>query len=79
MSACGYCSAKVWWAETEAGRSILVNAEPDPDGNVIVLRDGLGPVVQVLTVAQEQRLLADLGPRYTSHFATCPKSYRKPR
>lgn len=73
------CHDQVVWAHTGKSR-MLVNAQPHPDGNV-VLRDtgGTDLVAQVLTV--HQRATKAPGSLHLSHFATCPeaKKFRKAR
>lgn len=73
MSTCRSCGAGITWAVTGTGKRMPVDAEPDPNGNV-VLHDpttpGGPPVAAVVP-----RRLGDPPPvfaRYTSHFATCP-------
>jgi len=34
MSTCESCDAVVFWARTERGRAMLVDAEPHPEGNL---------------------------------------------
>jgi hypothetical protein len=84
VSACRSCRAEIWWAETLAGKRIPVDAEPAPDGNVVLLREGHGeapPVVRVTSQAQADTLIPDVGTRYVSHYATCPQAaeWRKRR
>lgn len=79
MSTCSSCGASIWWALSfTTGRRMPVDAEPSPDGNVLLAEskpDGT-PVVRVVgkTPPGEGPDLfgAVPGPRYTSHFATCP-------
>jgi hypothetical protein len=84
VSACRSCRAEIWWAETLAGKRIPVDTEPAPDGNVVLLRGGRGeapPVVLVMSQAQADTVIPDVGPRYMSHYATCPQAaeWRKRR
>ena len=65
---CRSCRAPIEWKKTLSGKSIPLDLEPVPDGN-IVLTDGdvaetLGPL--------ELELLDPDRARYVSHFATCP-------
>lgn len=69
---CRSCGADTFWCKTVAGNSMPVDAEPTPDGNLEVRRPpGSSPVALVNPAFD--------GPRYKSHFATCPKasSWRK--
>lgn len=69
MSACGSCGASIWWSVTEAGKSMPIDATPDPDGIVFIDR-GVAKVLGPIELA----LLAEGAPRWTSHFATCPNA-----
>jgi len=64
------------WVETEKGKKNPLDAEPNPLGNVVIVKraaDGkeiaktLGP-----WLGDEYHDL----PHYTSHFATCPQASR---
>lgn len=88
MSAhCRSCGAEIFWAVTESGKAMPIDAKPTSTGN-LVLRDHTDNVgtVQVLdspmTVLDAKKAGArDDEPRFTSHFATCPNSasHRKPK
>jgi hypothetical protein len=67
MTRCRACKAPITWATTEAGRLIPLDAEPAPNGNIVLVDD----VALVLTPAVLARL-ADERERYQPHFATCP-------
>lgn len=71
MSTCSSCGAPIFWATSLNGSKMPIDAAATIEGNVIlsggdaiVLRRDAPPCT---------------GPRYTSHFATCPnaKSHRK--
>lgn len=68
LSACRTCEAPVYWCHTRSGKRMPVDAVPSPDGTMGIDADG---VVGKRTG----------GPRYTSHFATCPDAdkHRNPR
>lgn len=70
---CAGCGAEVKWAKNNnTGKSAPVNVTPDPNGNVYLWEDGA--TYQVLTSAERQEPTDQ--PRYTLHFATCPKASR---
>lgn len=75
IARCRSCRAPVIWALTEAHRRRMpVDAEPTPDGNVL-LTDDDPPIAQVLVPGQASLFTADNGaPTFTSHFATCPNA-----
>lgn len=76
VSRCRTCHQAIWWAQTGSGRRIPIDPEPVPDGNVVVEHPGDHgeAMVTVLGRPEEQQLYADVGPRYQSHFATCPQA-----
>jgi hypothetical protein len=83
---CRSCKAWVVWALTATGRPMPVDAEPHPEG-LLVLE--LGDTIRVRAANAEERtavlpLLTHLRPEvklFRSHFATCPNAvqHRKPR
>lgn len=76
---CRSCHAAVIWARTEAGKPMPIDAEPRPDGNLIIVGTLEGsPLVKV----DPPGLFDDPSTaRYVSHFATCPNAdeHRRPR
>ena len=74
MIACRACHAEIWWAETEQGKRMPVDADPSPDGNVAVVREGAGEAPPVVRVLPAGDLPLNLVVLYTSHFATCPNA-----
>ena len=74
---CSSCGAAVRWVRTLAGKSMPLDAEPHPQGNVAL--DETGEVATVLGKGSAEKF-AQL-PRYRSHFATCPHaaSHRRPK
>lgn len=70
MSAtCRSCGAPIIWAKTLGGLNMPLDAEPNPDGNV-VLAHGLAIVREKPSF--EVRGEREGETRHTSHFATCP-------
>jgi hypothetical protein len=78
-SRCRSCGAPIVWAETEAGRRMPVDADTDPDGNVLVVPDPVtGELVALIDseakpLAKRERTWPE-GTRHRSHFATCPNA-----
>lgn len=75
---CRGCRAETFFALTVNGNRMLVDAEPDPNGNLVVTpasggRDAL-PAVEVVTRGQAAGMRAAGKPLYTSHFASCPRA-----
>jgi hypothetical protein len=72
LSACRSCGAEIVWAITGSGKRMPVDADPTPDGNLILTDDP--PHAVMLVQGQDSLFAAGAGgdsPRYTSHFATC--------
>jgi hypothetical protein len=73
--ACRSCGQRMLWAKTESGKSIPLDPEPAPDGNVALD----GAVAMVLGPEAAAQCRAAGGRLYKSHFATCshPERHRK--
>lgn len=72
LSRCRTCKATIFWATTEQGKTIPMDADPVVDGNMY--RDGdTMRAVSLLNQPEEGT------PLFKSHFATCsePASHRK--
>jgi hypothetical protein len=70
--------ADVIFVKTANKRNMILNAEPDVNGNcAIIRREGYEPLVHVYENAQRARdsLGKDIE-LYTSHFATCPEAHK---
>lgn len=67
---CRSCGAEVLWAKTQQGRAIPLDREPVASGNVEFT--GVLDTVRVLAPDGDAVLFG--GPRYVSHFATCPQA-----
>jgi hypothetical protein len=72
MSTCSSCSARIVWADTASGARMPVDAEPVPDGNLVLTYPTPGRAL-ALIVDPAQTTIDD-PPRYVSHFATCPNA-----
>jgi hypothetical protein len=72
MAECRSCGAPITWAITDKRRRIPLDPEPNPAGNI---RLDLTHA-HILTKGETY-----YGPRYMSHFATCPNAaqHRKGR
>lgn len=74
MRRCPSCGAEIVHATTPRGRSMPVNAEPDPRGNVVLHEEHgvlFGSVKAKGCVAYLQAQAA--GKLYMPHHATCPQ------
>lgn len=82
VSECRSCKADIVWGVMErSGKRNPLDRAPDPDGRIIVeawqaTERGMAPVVRVL---HDDELELVSGPRYTSHFATCPDAQQHRR
>lgn len=74
-STCRSCGARLLWAITEKGRSIPLDRNPVPDGNIEIEEFEEGPPMSRV-VSRQRELSPGLFPatRYKSHFATCPEA-----
>jgi hypothetical protein len=69
---CRSCGAPVRWVRTVNGKTMPLDPDPTPDGNIIaVVEPGGGRVAQVIG---KDDLIDESVPRYKSHFATCPNA-----
>lgn len=69
MSACRACQAPVLWLKTPKGRSMPLDATPNPEGNVVI-KDGLAVVLTAVEMADP--LLGQR--RFQAHWSTCPNA-----
>lgn len=72
MNTCRSCDASIVWADTSSGSRMPVDAEPVPDGNLVLTYPSPGRALAL--VVDPAQLLLDDPPRYRSHFATCPNA-----
>lgn len=79
MSQCRSCDAPIIWAKSPAGKAMPIDAEPVPDGNVLLVANGSATPNAIVVEADHQ--WAEGARRYKSHFATCPNaaSHRRSR
>lgn len=71
---CRSCGAVIYWVRTEATDALMpIDAVPVDDGNVVLVNEKARYMKGDLFEAKTE------GPRYKSHFATCPnaKQHRK--
>jgi len=74
---CALCKAPIFWATSVNGASMPIDAEPVPDGNVLVSRSRAHPDRKkcvVLAHAAEKPKNRRL---FVSHFATCPAMLKR--
>lgn len=64
---CSTCHARILWVKMASGKLNPVDAEPVASGNVVIDEDGQGVVLK-----KDLFDAPATGPRYVSHFATCP-------
>jgi hypothetical protein len=66
---CRSCNAPVLWVRTTSGALMPLDAEPVENGNIALI-DG---VAHTRRGDLFEEMLPD-GPRYQSHFASCPNA-----
>lgn len=69
MNRCKSCGVALVWAKTIDGRTMPLNASPDPTGNIELV----GGLVKVLRKTDPPPAPEN---RYLAHFATCPAAQR---
>jgi hypothetical protein len=67
---CHSCGAPIFWATTRKGARLPIDSAPRADGNLELDRDGIAAYVTPATSTDDQARLN--GPRYVTHFTTCP-------
>lgn len=74
-----HCKTSVLWVAMPSTKRMLIDAAPRADGNIKLIGTKLedGTPLAVFITKHEQETWD--GPRYVSHFATCPdrQSFRK--
>lgn len=73
MPKCASCNADIFFGRTKKGTAMPIDQLPVADGNLVVDDDG---GVRILTNDEKGTYT---GPRYHSHFATCPCAPRHRR
>lgn len=68
MSPCKKCGKPMRWVDTATGSHLPIDPDPVPDGNIMLLENGLCTIVPL-----EERA-ACVAPLFKSHFATCPSA-----
>lgn len=63
---CKSCGAPISWVKMSSGKFLRIDAEPSDAGNLRILPGGSAEVMNFTELGSV------VGPRYTSHFATCP-------
>lgn len=72
LSNCKGCGAPIRWAVTTKHRSLPLDPDPHPEGNVELqdLEPGIAPVALV----HKRGCAPTDRPLYRTHFASCPKA-----
>lgn len=63
---CRSCGAPGRWVRTQAGKLLLIDRDPVPDGNLVFVEPGTVRYLRAVEEPAEDRFVA--------HFATCPDS-----
>ena len=70
---CRSCGENIRFVKTAGGKTMPINAKPDPEGTLVLIGTEFGEDVTVHHVGRpEPQLELMANPRYKSHFATCP-------
>lgn len=78
MATCTSCHASIVWAITDRSKRMPLDATPNPEGNMAVMRDETDTLVCRAITAE--RPLRPGERAYQPHFASCPNAerHRKP-
>ena len=68
---CRWCKQRIRFLPTDGDRRMPLDPDPDPSGTIVIL-DGRARVLTAAELAAPPD-----GPRYTTHFATCPARARR--
>lgn len=82
MTRCSACQAPLLFATTARGKSMPLDAQPAPNGNVVLRPDDDGVMVAHVLGAAGVVAAIEKGEKlYTSHFVGCPaaSTFRKGR
>jgi hypothetical protein len=69
---CRACRQPVEWVTTANAKDLILDADPTPDGNVLVDEAGVGHVLGPLDLA----MVDDRSALRMPHWATCPHADR---
>jgi hypothetical protein len=70
IAPCKSCGSPMIWTKTGTGKSIQLDPDPVPNGNIVLHADG---TAMYITKAMMNALDPE-AKRYVSHFATCPNA-----
>ena len=75
-AACRDCGARVLWAVTDSGRRTPVDPQLAIDGSLVLFFevDGVGHPLEPEVQRVRRAGPGYIGPRWLSHFITCPKA-----
>lgn len=71
LAECRSCGAPIVWATTEKGKKMPVDTEPVSDGKFILEEEDDDSARKALFIGDRDPYS---GPRYSSHFSTCPNA-----
>lgn len=73
MSRCRSCDAEIFWATSQSGKAMPLNAKPDPFGNVKIYGRPAACSAVVLAGSDLEAARADGVRLFMPHHATCPQ------
>jgi hypothetical protein len=74
---CNHCRAAIVWCTTAAGKAMPVDADPDPNGNILLGQPGPDGRPTAGVLGPRQQLGARAGGRrlHLHHRLSCPKAH----
>lgn len=76
---CASCNAPIFWAVSVNDNRMPIDAEPSPDGNVLVSVSRSNPDNKKCVVLKRDGEKPKDRRLFTSHFSTCPNAKRHRR
>lgn len=74
MTTCASCGASIFWAVSANNSRMPINAEPDPEGNVLVSVSRSNPENKKCVVLKRDQARLEGRRYFTSHFSSCPNA-----
>lgn len=76
VARCRSCWEEIIWATTRSGKKMPLDAEPHDQGTFEIREWRYGEVTAHYLGEHGEYASGYRGPRYNSHFSTCPHTHR---
>lgn len=71
LTKCFRCSAVVWMAETERGKTMPINNWQSPSGKIVIIPGDEHADKPLIHFLKKDETVPEGTPRYVSHMSTC--------